>query len=381
MTLVYSREGPEDQPRTHAFLIGCGRFPHYAQNGSADRPATAAGARAMTRFLIDHADALVAPLATVEVCLSDPAIATGADQLAIGPYPNDPRADDGVDSALRALVETAGLAWTARCRPGDHMVFYMASHGVADANGAAGLLEDVASQPNRRWNESLNITVLGQGLSQLDPGGAWVFLDACQDVVTDFLTTIAVSGVILVEINVQKLAKARVKALALAGSRFGASAWAPNSPDPPIFTQTLLKGLGGACVKNFDGLGWAVSAASLQHDLPGVAEAALDYRVLEVESLIGFNGRGPLLTVAAPRVPISVRTATESHLAFALAASATTAGGQTVHKPGGASTWRFEVAPDGAHYQVQAAFPPHLPVYADGGFDAFPPACSVILKP
>lgn len=382
MTLVYDRQ--VEGGKTHAFVIGCGRFPHYAQ-GAGDTVATANGARRMVEWLIANADTLIPPLATIEVVLSDPGNAPGEDRLAIGNFEHDPRADDHVDPARFAETDEAGETWTDRCQRGDSMFLYMASHGVVDRDARAmGLLEDVLSQTNRPWKQSVNVAAIAQGLPLLGISAGWVFLDACQHVIQEVLNTDAgVKSLCWKDPDALELAKAPdVRALALAGSRLGGEAYAPTNGDPPFFTQALLEGLRGACVQSFDKIGWAVCSERLMFDLAKVALAALHgVSLVRPQALVAFNDEMPLATIAEPLMPIAVRTSPESEMHGAHAVYAVRErDGHRRDRDDQSMTWRFRVPPDGSRYIVSAEFPPDGPVYASEAFQASPSACNVTLR-
>ena len=259
MTLVYNRH--REPPATHAFILGCGRFPALDPTLRPNRLSTVNGARKIVRFLIDHADDLIAPLASVECLISDPNDAEGQDALGIGMFANDPRGgSDAVDCASLASTTFAGKAWLNRCRKGDTMFFYMASHGIVDSSCAAfALLEDVNSNRFSPWEQSLNIKNLATGLPTIEAGACWVFLDACQEQLPDAMDRIdGTGGLCLLRPTSKHLAKrSEVQSCALAGSRYGGVANSPVS-DPPYFTQALLRGLEGACVELFE-TAWAGS--------------------------------------------------------------------------------------------------------------------------
>lgn len=379
MTLVYSTDRPA--PATHAFVIGCGRFPGLAKDRRLDRAQTVAGAREIVRFLLASQSDLVAPLSSIECLLSDPANAAGADKLGLGAIAGDPRSDDRVDAADSTSFELAGDSWLRRCRPGDHLFFYMSSHGAVERDATAlALLEDVGTNSNKPWSQSFNVTNLAAALPKTGAGACWVFLDACQEDVTDLTRQVGgAQGVTIITYNIQDLANAKIRSVALAGSRFGGKAWAPTDGKPPFFTQALIEGMRGACVDAVDTLGWVVSGRQLLFGLGEVADAALDYPALETEALTPFNKPSALLKVADPKVPIAVRTAIESHLGGAVAVFAEDGAGTRFDRADNELTWRFRVAPDGRKYMATAQFPPAGPVYQSKQFSAVAPAQIVVL--
>jgi hypothetical protein len=378
LTVIYERDVPG--PKTHAFVIGCGRFPGLDGALAQRLPQTVAGAHAFIQFLEREADNFIAPLATIEVLLSDPAFQAGQDRFARAGRAHDRRADDQVDSATRENARTAGNRWRDQCQPGDHMIFYMASHGVADGEARAmGVLEDINTSPHQRWHETVNVASLARGLPQLDPGAGWIFLDACQTLYPEVLQYVeGVASLSWITVDVVALASRPKNAVALGGSRYGEAAWAP-AQGAPYFTQALLHGLEGACVQAEEHLGWAVNSRPLLWDLHKVADAALDWRHLHPEMLAPCNLELSLLKVAQPMVPVAVRTNPQADLAHAVSVVAAAADGRSHVRDDQALTWRFRVQPDGVHYTVTATFPPGGPLYASNTFPAYPPARVVTL--
>ncbi|WP_233889751.1 caspase family protein [Paraburkholderia flagellata] len=377
MTQIYQRV-PEPPAATHAFVIGCGRFP--ALGDAATRQSTVAGARAVVRYLLDHQDELTAPLASIECLLSDPDSDAGADQLDIGKFANDPRADDGVSAATRANVEAAGMAWLSRCRPGDTMFFYMSSHGVAEADlSASGLLEDVLSNRFNQWDASLNIANLATNLPVIGAGACWVFLDACQELVESVLDEYdGLSGVVLVKASIKKITATRVRSLALAGSRFGQLAWGPDSRDPPYFTQALLRSF-EACVDRDSNGAWVVTGERLLCNVPKVADAAFGYSTLDVEALAKFANQATLVTVQNARIPVVVRTDNLADMAYLTQIEASD--GLTSIKSAPLQTNCFlEVAPTGTEFEARPTFS-GAQAYRPAKFHANPCAQIVRLLP
>jgi len=383
MTLVYSRS--LTTPGTHAFVIGCGRFSDLDPTGCFNRLSTVSGARKIVRFLIDNADNFIAPLASVECLLSDPKVPRGTDFLGIDEFANDPRSgSDAVDCSSRARVEAGGNSWLNRCRKGDHMFFYMASHGIVDNTcSALGLLEDVKSNPNKPWSESLNITTLATGLPIKGAAGCWVFLDACQEQVPDAMDQInGADGLSLIDYTTKQLASCiSVRSCALAGSRYGGVANSPVISEPPYFTQALVRGLEGACVeRSDDGVDWVVTAKQVGFEVSTVAEAAFDYCDLPAQTLTPFNNKVALLRVINPMVPIAVSTKVLSDMRSATI-TVDDGEGTILTKSNSDGTWRFEVPPDyNRKFTVKAEFGTDKLMYAPKTFNAAPAAQVVRLK-
>ena len=152
MTLIFKRESAT--PVTHAFVVGCGRYPHLRADHLADRKAPVAGALAFAKMLLESRDKLVAPLGSLELLLSDPAVAAGIVDIS-----------GKLGAVLTDLIEPAderhfrdrGEQWLDGIRQGDAVIFYFSGHGIADQHGGAvGLLEDIGSKQMRPWSQSFN---------------------------------------------------------------------------------------------------------------------------------------------------------------------------------------------------------------------------------
>lgn len=225
--------------------------------------------------------------------------------------PHDPRGNLAVEAATLRNVDDAFQRWLAAPRaPEDHMIFYIATHGVVEPERVIALLEDVGKNPASPWRQSLDVTSIARGLPAFGAQASWVFFDACQEVVSDIMEAVA-GAQALVPINptITQMAAGRNRpCFALAGSRFGGKAYAPNADDPPYFTQALLAGLGYACIEAVQGEGWVVTSKQLQYHLPDVANAVLDYTSLETEPLKAPARNMPFLRPLNPQVPVAVRT-------------------------------------------------------------------------
>ena len=210
MTLVYQRsfsdngalpganEVSPDGPVMHALIMGIGRFSKLPPARDANRQACADSARAMTAFLIEQSEAgnLEAPLASIECLISDPSAPQGAeDQLAQTHPLCDPRPDTNVNSGIINNVSQACTDWLTRCRredktlprPGDHLLLYICSHGVAGRDhGALAVLEDVDPGGFNSWSELLDVGSMARYIpAKCKAGAVWIFLDACQEVLDE----------------------------------------------------------------------------------------------------------------------------------------------------------------------------------------------------
>ncbi len=315
MTLIYQRS--TDDPVTHAFVVGCGRYPNLGSSRSVDRKGPVAGALAMAGMLIAKRDKLAAPLGTVELLLSDPEIDGAADIGQHFPEAVGTRVDPADESHFRA----SGERWLERIRLGDVVVFYFSGHGITDrVGGAVGLLEDVESSRFRPWAQTFGVTKLALALQMMSAESAWVFFDACQEVVAEFSDRLwEVNNIELKKVTLRDVTHATCEPLALASSATGQVAWAPDAYEPPFFTQALLKGLSGCCVERTREHGWAVTGVTLAYDLAEIARTITDRVTVKPQTLIGHSERKILLAVERPFTPVKVRSSPEMHLKLAAA--------------------------------------------------------------
>jgi hypothetical protein len=378
---LFNREVPGQA--LHAFVIGCGRFPYLK---GADRAATVQGARDVITFLVQNRDNFTAKLGSIECVLSESGVKPGEDKLRppLGPFADaDTLHPDGsIEPATHDVTRDAGSRWLKRCRPGDHMFFYMASHGVAETDKTAiGLLEDVNADEYRKWSNSLNVSSLATGLPITSAAAAWVFLDACQDLVAQEQPD-GTEGLKLISLNAKRLAQAKTRSMGLVGSRFGAKGWAPSGNEAPFFTQALLEALRGACVEAVDGGGWAVSGTLVHTSLARVAEAALAYTGLETESLGLPTSTTYLLSVTDPQIPVIVRTQVQAHLPQASIVKVCSEDKVDEYTmPTKDLDWRLKLKPTRKRFTASAQFANGVPAYRDKAFDAVPPGQIVELLP
>lgn len=260
-------------PKTHAFVIGVGKYPN-AKAGKGvrdtlrsvpDLPSAADSAKLMCDWLLTNQDRLAAPLATLDVLISDPA------------DPNDryPWAvTSPVDPATEANVAARGLEWYQRvvAEPGDVAFFYCCGHGASHLQQPVLFLEDLNGSPVNAWSH-INLGQLAYALRKNQSiSAAFLFSDACGQYVPEFELGKAQEcrfyyepGLFTVSRNqVSLLCAAAEGQLAYEGTdavgsnlRFGR------------FTQACLKGLGGSSARLFR-TRWGVSCRDLLGDLKSI---------------------------------------------------------------------------------------------------------------
>ena len=321
MTLIFDRRDTlPDGPQMHAIVLGVGRFPHVPTAPQADRKACPDSARAMVDFLEMHKDDFTASLATVECLISDPRVPPEQDTCPRTDH--DPRDDEAVDSGLHDTVKTACRDWLDRCREDDVLFFYGASHGLATTAETALLVcEDYKSIPREKSHGLLSVdSIVRAAPAETKAGASWVFMDACQEISQDLLGLAnGPSAIRPAELDVTQTSKSFQKSISVFSSVFGGKAYAHKAGGLAYFTEALIEGLSGCCVK-LEGDEWYVSGKSLADRIEDILDILYDYPI-RTSRLEGGSGRGyRLLKAQDPRAPVAVSTWPESKLKQAVSA-------------------------------------------------------------
>lgn len=317
MTLLFPEDGhyqPLPQgPVTHAFVIGVGAYPDAKPGRGAldqlrtvpDLPSAADSAKFLCRWLLDNGDKLAAPLASLEVLISD-----------VAPAPN--RFDWGIatpiDRAVPQQIGTAGAAWLARlrARPGDVALFYWCGHGASLSTEPVVFLEDLNSDPLRPWSY-VNLAGLGRALQQdTQIDHAILFADACGETVAAFQLSDAQDFRFFqsARFGVPNLPKVML----LTAAPQGLLAYDGPIPGSAVrlgrFTQTLVKALDGASIRQSN-RGWAVNSSGLRDDLLDLRQfyfPAWNDQAFEPVAVMSFNRTHPVVYPRNPVVPVTVTT-------------------------------------------------------------------------
>ena len=329
MTLVFKR--PVSGPAVHAMVVGVGTYPYvdsdYANEdipgallGLGDLPNAVAGARLFADFLLRFADALPAPLASIELLMSDPGPPEAGSTFSppsdtIGSL-HDPRDNDLVEPAREQLTEAAGARWRDRLTEGPNKnfaVFYVCGHGAALPAHNFVFLEDLGSK-NPRWEPLLDLRALAAALNRTaNVDNAYLIADACQ-VVVDALLPMFVPGYVesprpLRLIPVNERHPLIFKTLLIVPGPMGSTTFADGN-DAGRFTQLLVEALSGAAARNNSGQGdWSVMVDTLPRAIRHLAEIRWPDGAMNPQPAVPLVSDTPLVSFSngAPEVPFRIR--------------------------------------------------------------------------
>ncbi|WP_162823103.1 caspase family protein [Klebsiella variicola] len=271
MPLLFDRE--VIGPKTHAFVIGVGNYP-FARAGQGVSaklravpalPSAADSAKLVCNCLIENKDRLAAPLATLDVLISDPPATENR-------YPWVPAVH--VDSATVSNVGTRGFAWYQRLsvQPGDVAFFYCCGHGASHLQQPVVFLEDLNSNPTYLWSH-INLGELSYRLRKHQSiSAAFLFSDACGEFIPQFeLIKQAVPCPFYPDETESMFSVSRNQVSLLCAASENQLAYeGPDLAGSHLkfgrFTQTCLKGLSGSSARYSRGR-WGVNSRDLQSDL------------------------------------------------------------------------------------------------------------------
>eukprot|EP01035_Chromulina_nebulosa_P021081 gene21081-27317_t len=171
--------------KTHAFVIGVGSYPYAKPDKGVtevldvpDLPSAADSAKLFTDWLLESQDKLAAPLATLDVLISDP-------QLPANRYP---WAQGPVAEATEINIKVSGSQWFQRLvrGQGDVALFYCCGHGASRLEKPVLFGADLNSDITNPWCH-VNLGFLADALGKLQNiSAAFLFSDACGQFVPDF---------------------------------------------------------------------------------------------------------------------------------------------------------------------------------------------------
>lgn len=265
MTLLFER--PVVGAKTHAFVIGVGSYPN-AKGGVEDilrnvpdLPSAADSSKLMCDWLLDNQDRLAAPLATLEVLISDPVEPNNRFQWNAGP----------VEPATEVNILAAGGRWftSLESEPGSVAFFYCCGHGAAHRQEPVLFLEDLNRDRRNAWTY-LNLGSLAHVLRKTPAvSAAFMFSDACGEYVAEFELRNAQDTRFFPEPPLFGPSRNQVSLLCAAAE--GQLAYEGEMREGDTlkfgrFTQTVIKGLDGSSSRLLRNQ-WAVHPRGLLSDL------------------------------------------------------------------------------------------------------------------
>jgi hypothetical protein len=218
----------------------------------------------MSDWLLANQGRLAAPLATLEVLISDP------------PNPPNPNnryqwGSGRVDSATQANVSISGRAWYQRvlAEQNDIAFFYCCGHGASHRQEPVLFLEDLNQDPVNAWSH-INLRKLAEALrKQTSVSAAFLFSDTCGEYVPSFELGDAQDCRFYTESGLFASSRNQVSLLCAASEGVLAYEGADAAGSKRMFgrfTQACLKGLSGSSARLLRE-GWAVSCHDLLGDL------------------------------------------------------------------------------------------------------------------
>lgn len=337
MTTVFEKVG--DGPRTHAFVIGVGAYPHCATYdrggplGSVVRRFTPVkapprSASALSDWLVKHqADNDFAPLGSVELLMSG---------------------ESTVDAPTRSNFEDAFWRWYHRCdeRADNVALFFFSGHGCA-AEDQLVLLEDFGISAGNPFNEALQVGALHRGMGQCKARVQCYFVDACRTVPEELLRAGTISAYSVIQ---PMLPYNPASASVYYATRPGATAPGADSGPTP-FTKALLQALEGGAATNTNGDLWEVRTDLLTRAM----DAVIEWETGKEQGITASPLHGAVLRhlSGAPTVPF--RLGCSPREALGQASLTLTAGEFEASRGPVPALWEDEAAADS--YTFNAHFP------------------------
>ncbi|WP_406334887.1 caspase domain-containing protein [Streptomyces sp. NBC_00203] len=169
-------------PRTHALVIGVGKYPHLAggeapvadSDGMRQLSSPPVSARALATWLLAEYNDPQRPLGSVALLLSE-------EQQAPFKDPRTQTAHDvdvaTIDNILAAITE-----WYDRgdSNVDNRLVFYFCGHGVSQGDDMALLAADIFADEHNPLNGALDFGGLMNGLKRCKASQQVFFVDACR---------------------------------------------------------------------------------------------------------------------------------------------------------------------------------------------------------
>lgn len=278
MTRIYENPAPAaGEARTRALVIGAGRYPHAKTKGFKpklnDLSSVGPSVRKfVTKLLTEWREDLAAPLATVDLLLSETAAPDGSTWSAIG-VEGEPQGDTPLDSPTLPNVSAAVTKCLQNATPQDHFLFLCCGHGFWKSHSYF-VLSDFGISAKNPWTTVIDLDDFKLGLSQEVPRNQWLFFDCCRDIAPEILNTLSKIGDPLIQVDAVEISTAKKKG---ALYQFGMSSAAPGEKafgipgNPSRFCEMLIDAIdGSAAVSTSQGKWWVSDR--------GIADAIQSYQ-------------------------------------------------------------------------------------------------------
>ncbi|MEH0416624.1 caspase family protein [Streptomyces sp. B21-083] len=252
-------------PRTHALVVGVGKYPHLDggespvadSDGMHQLSSPPVSARAFATWLLAEYNDPERPLGSVALLLSEE-----------HPTPfTDPRTrtDHEVDDATIGNIVTAVGDWYDRgdSHVDNRLLFYFCGHGVSQGEDMALLAADVFADHHNPLNGALDFAGLMNGLKRCKAGQQVFFVDACRansDVLIDSSGT-RFAGCTPLGAGARPLDLPRRFHIPYYATLAGDSSYG-RTDEVSLFTEALLKSLAGAASDDPEG-DWQVNTSQL----------------------------------------------------------------------------------------------------------------------
>ena len=251
-----------DGPRTHAFVIGVGRYPFCGASNGGGRHCLeadlASGFTELTsapRSALDLAEWLmaeqidneIAPLGTIEL-LASPTVT---------PSVTTPHGTVSVEAPTFAEVQKAFDRWYERCdtHADNVALFFFSGHGCVQRNQLV-LLEDVGESPLRFFANAIEIPTLADGMARCRARTQCFFIDACRSVPDALLDMADVKTNILIQPHLHH--QFREHPIIFPAARGTSAFGVPTGRT--VFTEALIQALSGGAAKQRDVVGrWEIT--------------------------------------------------------------------------------------------------------------------------
>lgn len=256
MTLVFHESRPT--PGTHAIIIGVGA---YAPNewGLEDLPSPICSARAFAEWLLREFRNPDAPLASLDILLSDPRGSSICPDASGNPV--------AVERAKIAEVKAAIRAWEARCHENrDNLaIFYFCGHGFAKGMNTSLLLDGFGTNRFNIMEDAIDFDGLLLGMDRCDATRQLYIIDACRNTPPQALVIPNSMGdeIIGAELTTADVAFARNYPVIYATGTNQRAYGTDNQPSS--FTSAFLDALHGAAWDDLDDpwVSWTVNVERL----------------------------------------------------------------------------------------------------------------------